>query len=348
MIRFPAEWEAQDAVLFAWPDAHTDWAPALDRAQDVYLAVFQQLLHYSPVILIVRASIITELRLRLSELFTSYPFSVFLFVADYNDTWARDFGPIGIEQNGQAAMMDFEFNGWGNKFDAGLDNLLTQSLAEAKVLDASKLQQSSLVLEGGAIESNGEGYVLTTSQCLLNDNRNPTYDCAAIEKSLKDLLGAEKILWLDDGYLAGDDTDSHIDTLARFVARDTIAYIKCDDKDDEHYPALNKMQTQLEAFRTADGKPFTLLPLPWPSAKYDADGERLPATYANFLISNGVVLVPTYEDEKDALALSQLTLAFPEHTVVGINCLALIEQHGSLHCISMHLLRGVINFEKFD
>jgi agmatine deiminase len=198
------------------------------------------------------------------------------------------------------------------------------------------------MLEGGAIESDGAGTILTTTECLLNPNRNPHLQQREIEAQLGQLLGAQHFLWLEHGYLAGDDTDSHIDTLARLCPNDTIAYVFCDDPGDEHYAALQRMAEQLRTFRTADDRPYRLLPLPWPQACYGPSGERLPATYANFLIINGAVLVPTYDCAQDETALKVIAQAFPDRKIIGIDCSPLILQHGSLHCVTMQLPRGVL------
>ena len=199
-----------------------------------------------------------------------------------------------------------------------------------------------LILEGGSVESDGKGTLLTTRECLLSPNRNPHLDQAAIEQELARCLGADHFLWLAHGYLAGDDTDSHIDTLARLAPDDTILYVHCDDPEDEHFPALAAMEKELAAFRTKGGKPYRRLPLPWPKARFDGEGNRLPATYANFLIINHAVLVPTYRDPKDSEALAVVAEAFPGREVIGIDCLPLIFQHGSLHCITMQLPEGVL------
>ena len=200
----------------------------------------------------------------------------------------------------------------------------------------------NMVLEGGGIESDGQGTLLTTSICLLNDNRNPNMTQAEIEALLSDKLGIEHFLWLHHGHLEGDDTDSHIDTLVRLAPNNTLVYVQCDDPQDSHYTELNLMQNELRALRNKDNHAFNLVPLPWPSAKYDVNGDRLPATYANFLIINGAVLVPTYRDEHDQLALEQVAKAYPEHRVIGVDCLPLIHQFGSLHCISMQLPSGFL------
>ncbi|MCB0571570.1 MAG: agmatine deiminase family protein, partial [Phaeodactylibacter sp.] len=251
------------------------------------------------------------------------------------DTWARDHGAITVEEDGQWVLLDFMFNGWGLKFPAFHDNLITGRLYEQGVFGSWPLRRPGMVLEGGGIESDGQGTILTTAECLLSPNRNPHLSQADIERQLSEWLGATHILWLHHGYLAGDDTDSHIDTLARLCPNDTIAYVRCGDPDDEHYAALQLMENELRAMRTKAGAPFRLTPLPWPQACYAADGFRLPATYANFLVINGAVLVPTYGAPQDDEALEIIGNCFPGRAVIGINCRMLIEQHGSLHCITM-------------
>jgi agmatine deiminase len=264
-----------------------------------------------------------------------------IFRIDSNDTWSRDFGPITVLQNGEPLLLDFGFNGWGLKFAANLDNRVTRQLREEGAFCAP-LKTIGLILEGGSIESDGKGTILTTAECLLEPNRNPHLSQGEIEEALGELLGADRFLWLENGFLAGDDTDSHVDTLARLCPDDTIAYVRCDDPTDEHYPALSAMEEELGRFRSRAGAPYRLIPLPWPSPRFDAEGERLPATYANFLVINGTVLVPTYRDKNDAAALSAIGEAFPGRTIIGIDCLPLILQHGSLHCVTMQLPRGVL------
>lgn len=273
-----------------------------------------------------------------------FPDNVKLPVIATNDTWARDFGPISIEENGRWSVLDFKFNGWGLKFAADKDNLVTRQLIDAGLLSPNIQYHNRLnfVLEGGALESDGEGTLLTTTECLLSPNRNGQWNQTQIENYLKETLGVNRVLWLNSGYLSGDDTDSHIDTLARFCNKETIAYIQCTDPGDEHYEALQAMETELREFVTAEGHPYTLIPLPM-ADEVLLVGDRLPATYANFLIINGAVLVPTYNSSKDAIALTQLQKAFPQHKIIGINCLPLIKQNGSLHCVTMQLPKGVTN-----
>ena len=249
-----------------------------------------------------------------------------------NDTWARDHGGITVFEDGRPVVCDFTFNGWGMKFAANFDNQITAQLFAQGVFEGYSYKNClKFVLEGGSIESDGKGTLLTTAECLLSDNRN-NLSREEVEIRLKQYFGVDQVLWLNHGYLAGDDTDSHVDTLARLCPNDVITYVQCDDEADEHYDELKKMKKELVDFRTLDGKPFHLIPLPMADAVF-VDGERLPATYANFLIMNKAVLVPVYDSPKDNMALQQLQKAFPDREVIGIDCNALIKQHGSLHCV---------------
>lgn len=342
MPRLPAEWEPHDAVLFAWPDDETDWAGNLQAAQATYLGIFQQLLTHCNVILAVRPKHCSELASTLQDLFSRCPYSLQCIAVEMDDTWARDFGPIFVNDDEGPRLLNFTFNGWGNKYRASRDNAINYALFAQPLFQQSRHDTLPFVLEGGAIESDGKGTLLTTAQCLLNTNRNGKVPKSQIEHIFKTQLGIERTLWLNHGYLAGDDTDSHIDTLARFAPNDTILYMACDDAEDEHFDALKAMEAELKSFRTKQSLPYRLLALPWPSAKFDEDEQRLPATYANFLVSNGAVLVPIYQDKNDTHAMQQIAAAFPEHKVIGIDCTALIQQHGSLHCICMHIPQGAL------
>jgi len=337
--RLPAEWEAQDGVLLAWPHETSDWHPVLNLVEPVFIEIIRHISRFEQVLVVVPD--IEEIRRKLVAAEVAID-RVSLFAIPSNDTWSRDFGPITVYRNGCPLLLDFGFNGWGLKFAADQDNRITARLQEASAFGAVPRQIPGLILEGGSIESDGTGTLLTTAECLLGPNRNPHLDRAGIEAELRRWLGAQRILWLENGYLAGDDTDSHIDTLARLCPNDTIVYVTCDDEQDEHYSALKNMEAELRAFRTRDGRPYRLLPLPWPSAKYDDAGERLPATYANYLVINDAVLVPVYNDPQDAAALAVIGQAFPERAIIGIDCSPLILQHGSLHCVTMQLPRGVL------
>lgn len=262
--------------------------------------------------------------------------------APANDTWARDHGPIAVQGADGLQLLDFKFNAWGGKFPWEKDNALNRHLANAGSFGSTPLVELDFVLEGGSIESDGEGTLLTTSECLLTPTRNPAMDRSDIESLLAETLGADRILWLNHGYLAGDDTDSHVDTLARFCAPDHICYVACSDEADEHYGALAAMREELQQFRQRDGSPYRLTALPWPDAIYDEDGERLPATYANFLVINGAVLLPVYGVAQDEEAIATLQDLFPDREVIAIDCRPLIGQHGSLHCVTMQIPAGVV------
>jgi agmatine deiminase len=313
--RLPAEWEPQDAVLLAWPHATTDWADCLADAQKTFAEIEAAIRRFQPVI-VVRSD---------------------AYDLPCNDTWARDFGPVTTEEDGTPVLLDFTFNGWGNKFAAELDNAITRKLHALGAFGQTPLRPVDLVLEGGSIESDGDGTILTTSTCLLNPNRNPQLTKEQIEEQLKEAFGAHTVLWLEHGHMEGDDTDAHIDTLARLCPDRTIVYVACDNPQDAHYPDLKAMEAELQALEG-----YRLLPLPWPAPKYGADGDRLPATYANYLVINGAVLVPTYNDPADAQALETVGKAFPGRAIIGIDCSTLIRQHGSLHCVTMQIPKGVL------
>ena len=335
------EWAPQCGVLLAWPAAHTDWVDILDEAEASYVEIAGAIARRQTCVILC-----TDSRHREHILGRLRPRAVneanLRFVhAPYNDTWIRDYGPITISDGRQLLLRDFGFNGWGRKFEAGKDDAVTRALA-AQGLFRPAVDTVPLFLEGGSIETDGRGTLLTTSACLLSPMRNPHLDRAGTERELARTLGIDRVLWLEHGHLAGDDTDSHIDTLARFCDPRTICYVACDDRDDEHYDALAAMADELRALRDADGKPYELVPLPWPAGKYAPDGHRLPASYANFLIINGAVLVPTYRDVADPEVLATLARCFPAHEVIGIDCLPLIHQHGSLHCVTLQLPQGVL------
>ena len=331
----PAEWHEQGAVQLTWPHSNTDWRPILEAVNRCYIDMAKTLSTRVHIIIVspepahIRQTLQTELSVRsLSH--------ISFCKAPTNDTWARDHGFIALLANDGPHLLDFKFNGWGEKFPANLDNEICRRMAEQNILKGTYESHLDFVLEGGSIESDGKGTILTTSQCLLAPHRNQPMTKEQIEARLLDMLHAKRILWLDHGYLAGDDTDCHIDTLARFCPDDTIAYVKCLDPNDEHYVELAQMEAQLKEFRTMEGKPYRLIPLPMAKAVYDENGNRLPATYANFLITNGAVLMPTYGDAStDLKAKEQLQKAFPTYDIVGIDCRPLIIQHGSLHCCTM-------------
>ena len=319
--RLPAEWEPQEGVQLTWPHAGTDWAPMLDEIIAVYHQMAREIAQRERLLVVAPEDAARDC-LRI--------------VCDTNDTWARDHGFISlVDDDGHRRLLDYQFNGWGEKFEAGLDNAINRKIYDAGELEGDYVDCLDFVLEGGSIESDGKGTIFTTSQCLLAPHRNQPMTKEQIEERLKHDLCAERILWIDYGHLTGDDTDGHIDTLVRICPDDTILYVGCDNPQDEQYEALQKMEAQLRTFRTLEGKPYTLKRLPMPRPIYDGE-DRLPATYANFLIINGAVLCPTYgQPDLDAEALSIIGGSFPDREIIGIDCLPVIRQHGSLHCCTM-------------
>ncbi|KAA6344473.1 putative agmatine deiminase [termite gut metagenome] len=335
MRYLPAEWYLQSGIQLTWPHEGTDWKPMLAEVQECFVHIAREIAKRE------RLLIVAPEPEKVKQVLTN-PSNVSFLQCPTDDTWARDHGAITVLEDGAPVLLDFTFNGWGLKFASGKDNRITRQAVECGMLKGRYENRLEFVLEGGSIESNGQGTLLTTSACLLSPGRNGQITQREIENYLLPTFGLRQILWLDYGYLAGDDTDSHIDTLARFCSPDTIAYVKCIHPRDEHYEALLKMEEQLKSFRLPDGKPFRLLPLPMAEEIIEAD-ERLPATYANFLIMNEAVLYPTYNQmNNDEEAKEVLQEAFPKRQVIGIDCRALIKQHGSLHCVTMQYPVGVL------
>ena len=338
-ILFPAEWYPQSGIQLTWPHEETDWAYMLDEVTTCYIELAREIARRE------RLLIVTPHPEQVKRLLQGVVDleAVTFAQCPTNDTWARDHGGITLFCDGTPAIYDFKFNGWGLKFAANYDNLITSTLCRQGRFNARYENRLNFVVEGGALESDGAGTLLTTSECLLSPNRNGEWSQARIEEYLKETFGLQRVLWLDHGYLAGDDTDSHIDTLARFAPGDTIIYVQCTDPTDEHYEALLRMEEQLRTFTTLEGTPYRLLPLPMANAVYDENGERLPATYANFLIMNDAVLYPTYrQPANDRAAAQVLQQAFPDREIVGIDCSPLIRQHGSLHCVTMQYPKDVL------
>lgn len=345
-LRLPAEWEPADAVLMAWPHSGTDWAYMLEEVHTCYADIIAALAKHTRVILIGPE----EPEERFLPKGPEADNVVFINIPT-NDTWTRDYGPLtAIETSvhGDSIVInDFKFNGWGLKFAADRDNLVTRTLSEAGIFNGTYRNRLNFVLEGGSIESDGKGTLLTTEGCLLSPNRNGASTLDSIENTLADAFGISNYLWLRHGALEGDDTDGHIDTLARLVPPgDTILYVGCSDPADSHYDPLKLMLEDLRQLRTPEGLPYHLIELPLPDPVYDPeDGHRLPATYANFLIINGAVLLPVYgQPMKDTLAKMTVGAAFPGYDIIPVDCRALVRQHGSLHCATMQLPSGMLAF----
>jgi len=317
-----AEWEHQSMVQLTWPHEGTDWAPILDEITAVYDEMAREIRKREPLLIVDNIL---------------QPKGRSVACIPHNDTWARDHGFITVEDTSfdrkskALVLLDFCFNGWGEKFEATLDNQINKHLYDQGLVKGHYEDHLDFVLEGGSIESDGKGTVFTTECCLMAPHRNQPLTKEEIENRLKEWLGAERIVWLQHGSLIGDDTDGHIDTLVRICPNDTLLYTG-GDKD---HPDLAEMEKELQELRTLDGKPYRLLKLPLPRPIYD-EGDRLPATYANYLVINGAVLVPTYnQPDLDAEALRIVGEAFPDREMVGIDCRAVIKQHGSLHCCTM-------------
>ncbi|MDR0845847.1 MAG: agmatine deiminase family protein [Tannerella sp.] len=337
-IMFPAEWYPQSAVQLTWPHKDTDWAPVLDEVIPCFVAIAKEIIKRERLLIVCPDE--AEVRRQLGAVDDS---RILFREMETNDTWARDHGGITVFEEGVPKVYDFVFNGWGMKYAANYDNIITRRLYREDTFspEVEVINMQPFVLEGGSLETDGRGTLLTTVECLSSLNRNEYLNRPQLEYHLRELFGAERILWLENGYLAGDDTDSHIDTLARFSDENTILYVQCTDETDEHFAELQQMEKELEAFRTVAGEPYRLIPLPM-ADKVVWNGERLPATYANFLIMNEAVLVPFYQSGKDEIAKTVLQKAFPGREVTGINCLPLIKQHGSLHCVTMQYPQNVI------
>ena len=333
-FRLPAEWEPQSGVMLTWPHADTDWADTLEQT----LPVFQQIgvaISRDGILLSVcrdpaQQQAVEALLLAGGAVAQNLRFAI----ADNDDTWARDFGAISVLAGDSALLNDFQFDAWGGKFPAEADNRINRALAAQGCFGDTPLHTRTLVLEGGALETDGRGSLLATRSSVLDPQRNPGLSDADVEQQLRELLGIERFLWLDNGGLLGDDTDAHVDVLARFADQQTIIYSSAPEGDADH-PRLQAMQRELESLRDAEGKPYRLRPLPFPGIHQDEDGRRLPASYANFLITNQSVLLPVYGVEQDQQAIEVLRECFPGRRIVPVDCRPIIRQNGSLHCLTM-------------
>ena len=338
-VRFPAEWEPQSGVQITWPNFIGDWRDHLDWMELSLSGIAREVSKREQVLVVCSdpervASILKDAGTNLD--------AVRLWEVESNDIWARDHGGITVFENGKPVVLDFGFNGWGLKYPSNFDNQITRSLGTKGAFGKAPVRIQDLVMEGGSLESDGQGTLLTTSQCLLSPNRNPAFTRDQLETRLKSALGLDRVLWLDHGHIEGDDTDAHIDTMARFCDAETIAYVGWNGANEESCDALRAMEAQLQTFRTRDAKPYRLVELPPPADVFDAEDCRLPATYANFLIINEAVLVPTYDAPDDTRALEILKTCFPDREVVGIDCRGPVLIYGSLHCITMQYPEGVL------
>jgi agmatine/peptidylarginine deiminase len=330
MIRFPAEWEKQSAVLIAWPHKLGDFRN-LQAVEQSYCFIADTISQHQRLIIVCHDDSHQQ---HIRDLI-GHNDNIDFIQATFNDIWVRDTVFLSVENNGQPLLLNFTFNGWGEKYPHHDDNALNHKLLPAPPFAGATHLDIDFILEGGSVESDGIDTILTTRQCLLNPNRNKGLSQQDIEQRLLQYFGAKRVLWIDQENLSGDDTDAHIDTLARFCSANTIAYTSCEDTKDPHYASLKNMEAQLQALRTQAGAAYQLIPLPMPQPIHDEDGLRLPANYANFLIINDAVMVPVYDDPMDTVALERLAGCFPEHKIIATPCRPLVHQYGSLHCMTM-------------
>ena len=341
-LRLPAEWEPQSGIQLTWPHANTDWKPYLEDITKVFVNMAKVITN-EELLTVVTPETETVRKQLSKELTAAQLNNVIFYDIDSNDTWARDHAPLTlVSDDKETCILDFKFNGWGDKFEWTKDNNITSQLNKKGAFNSGYECDTDFVLEGGSIESDGKGSIFTTTFCLMAEHRNQPLTREEIEERLLKSLHAKRIVWLDYGQLIGDDTDGHIDTIVRLAPNDTIVYNGCDDEKDEQYNDFNSLEEQLRQLKTLDGEAYNLLRLPMPDAIYD-DGERLPATYANFVITNKSVICPTYlQPIKDNIAMEVLQRAFPNHNIVGIDASVVIKQHGSLHCLTMQYPEGTL------
>lgn len=339
----PSEWYPQQCVQLTWPHKDTDWAPYLEDIIATMTEIASAVTSHEDLVIVTQTPEETKIALE-KKLNSEQMKRVTIIDCPTNDTWARDHGGITLihdnstENNVVKAgnkILDFRFNGWGDKFEANFDNQITHHIHSSGVLKSEIIDNNDFVLEGGSIESDGNGTVFTTSQCLMAPNRNQPLTQEAVEIELKKRLCANRIIWLNHGNLIGDDTDGHIDTIVRVCPNDTLLYVKSTDDNDEQHADFVALEEELQALRTESGKPYNLCALPMPRPCY-YDGERLPATYANFLVINGAVLVPTYnQPDLDKVACDIISIVFNDRKVIPIDSQIIIRQHGSIHCLTM-------------
>jgi len=330
----PPEWHPTDRVLLTWPHADGDWRDGLAAVENNFYALAETLLAITGLtISAATAGQASEIRGRLP--------AAAVFLVPSNDVWVRDHGPLTVLRGNISELIDANFNGWGNKYPAGLDNAVTAALHAENAFGEVPLVSTGLTLEGGAIEVDGNGTFMSRLCCL--PTRDPQLSLQQLSEKLAALLGVAQLCWLEHGALEGDDTDAHIDTLARFLPGRRIVYQGCDDPSDSHFAGLKKLGEELSEMRDIDGQPYYVTALPWPEATHGVDGERLPLGYANFLTCNQHILFPTYGVPQDDAALACITAVAPDFTIVPVNCRALVQQYGSLHCATMQIPRPAAN-----
>lgn len=336
----PAEWDTHSATMLIWPHNRSTWpGKSLQKVEAVFVELIKTLHTYEPILLFVADETIKEKVIHLFEAHQVNKDFVNIAVQPVNDVWARDCGPIFIKnKNDRFLITDWEYNAWGEKYAPWSDdNQLSVWIAEKFGLKSYSI---NMVLEGGSIETNGEGLFLTTESVLLNENRNPSLSKNEIEQYLHFFLGTNKVIWLKEG-LAGDDTDGHIDDLTRFVNKNTVVTAYTNDKTDVNYHVLKENYERLKLATDQDGNLLNVIPIPIPKTKIEGEtvdgSEYVPASYANFYIANGIVLVPLYDERFDDEILDLFQEYFPDREVKGIPCADLVWGQGSIHCITQQL-----------
>ncbi len=339
--RLPAEWERQSAVMVAWPHAETDWRELLPEVWTCYAEITAAIACFEAVLICVANEALKQHVQSLLRTTQADQSKIIFATVPYNDTWTRDYGPICIAGPHGQQLLDFQFNGWGGRYSAQFDNQVSFRLHASGYFGDHELVPVFWVLEGGAIDTDGQGVALTTERCITHYSRNDGPDRSQVEKIFQRQLGIRRVLWLSHGDLEGDDTDGHIDQLARFCTPDTIAYCS-DEGSDAQARSLQDMAKELRSFYRQDGKPYKLVPLPVPQPIFNKSGKRLPASYVNFLVINDAVLVPQYNDPADTIATQRLRTCFPQREIIAVPARALIEQGGSVHCATMQLPAGIL------
>lgn len=345
------EWHPVEAVILAWPREGMDWEYILEEVRRCYTVVIDTILKYTNVVLLVeeRPSVPAQ---KLMEWEGTTRHRVMLIEGmTLNDTWMRDVMPLFGVRDGAKVAYDWGFNGWGLKFAANHDNMACRTLFERGDVFHPEVQgrgHRDFILEGGAIDVNSRGEMLSTACVLEEPNRNPSREPSYSDKVMSYMGVTKHHMLRRVSALLGDDTDGHIDTLARFADDDTIIYCYTADEASPNYLQTQALREDLQELRSTEGKPYTLIQLPLPAMSYDEEGTPLPATYANFLITNGAVIVPIYDDPMDEVALGIIREAMPTYEVVGVDCRALVQQHGSLHCITMQVPEGYIHPKRLE
>lgn len=335
---FPPEWHPQEGILITWPHSQSAWKADLGFIEPTFLNLIKTISDLNETVFVVIDPSVDLINLKNIFLEHAIHLELIRWIdAPTNDTWIRDYGPITVFEDQKRIFLDFQFNGWGGKFDARLDNQVNAHLFQNNYFSDAALKKVNRILEGGSIETDGRGTILTTTCCLTTPTRNPLLSQSDVEALLRAELGIKQVLWLDHGALEGDDTDGHVDMMARFCDEHTVAYVLPEKIDHDHRTLFEAMERQLKSFRDIQGKPYRCVPIDLPPPIYSAEGDRLPATYLNFLIVNQAVLVPVYGVDTDSRALQQLETCFPQHQIIPIDSLALIHQGGSIHCTTMQI-----------